>query len=232
MAPDHREIYREHADQYQLLVAREDYQHNLPRALNRMLPLQGAHVVELGAGTGRLTCMLAPRVETGLALDASQPMLEVAAARLKQSGHQNWWTAVADHRRLPVGDQVADVVIAGWSICYLVAWNAQTWQAEVEQSLAEMKRALRPGGILIILETLGTGHETPHRPELLAAYYTLLEEMGFFSTWIRTDYQFKSVQEAAELTGFFFGEDLADRVVREKLVVLPECTGIWRLTRL
>jgi hypothetical protein len=66
----------------------------------------------------------------------------------------------------------------------------------------------------------------------LAVYYTLLEDMGFSSTWIRTDYQFKSVQEAAELTGFFFGEELADRVAREKLVILPECTGIWRLTRL
>jgi ubiquinone/menaquinone biosynthesis C-methylase UbiE len=176
--------------------------------------------------------MLAPWVETGLALDASQPMLVVAAARLKQSGHQNWWTAVADHRRLPVADRVADVVIAGWSICYLVAWNAKTWQAEVEQALAEMKRALRPGGTLVILETLGTGHETPYRPEPLAAYYRLLEEMGFSSTWIRTDYQFESVHEAAELTGFFFGEELADRVIREKLVILPECTGIWRLTGL
>jgi hypothetical protein len=30
---------------------------------------------------------------------------------------------------------------------------------------------------------------------------------------------------------FFFGDTLADRVVRERLVILPECTGVWVATR-
>ena len=36
--PDYFEIYNQHADQYDLLVAREDYQHNLFRALNETAP--------------------------------------------------------------------------------------------------------------------------------------------------------------------------------------------------
>ncbi|GEM_PF-6658666 len=26
---------------------------------------------------------------------------------------------------------------------------------------------------------------------------------------------------------FFFGDDLADRILRDRLIILPECTGIW-----
>ena len=92
-----------------------------------------------------------------------------------------------------------------------------------------MKRVLRPGGTVIIVETLGTGSEEPHPPtEALAAYYALLErEHGFSRIWIRTDYRFASLPEAEDLTRFFFDDDLADRVATEELVVLPECTGIW-----
>ncbi len=87
---------------------------------------------------------------------------------------------------------------------------------------------LRPGGTIIILETLGTGYETPHSPDSLMAYYAFLEEEeGFSSTWIRTDYQFESLTEAEALTRFFFGESMADKVISEDPVILPECTGIW-----
>jgi hypothetical protein len=56
-----------------------------------------------------------------------------------------------------------------------------------------------------------------------------MNEYNFSHTSIRTDYKFKSVEEAEELTRFFFGDELADRVEKQKLVVVPECTGIWWL---
>ena len=82
-----------------------------------------------------------------------------------------------------------------------------------------------PGGS----ETLGTGFETPHPPtEGLAELYRWLEdEHAFAGTRIRTDYRFESPAEAAENTRFFFGDELADRILEENLTVLPECTGIW-----
>jgi len=230
--PDHKEIYNKQARKYDLLVSCEDYQKNILRALNQVRPLRGLDVVEFGAGTGRLTAMMTPIVKSILAFDASQHMLGVATAKLEKAGLQNWTVVVADNRNLSVGDQIADVAIAGWSLCYFTAWQAKTWRDEIGQALAQMKRVLRPGGTAIILETLGTGQEEPHPPtDRLAAYYSFLEgEHGFSSTWIRTDYCFASLSEAEELIRFFFGDELADRVAREGLVILPECTGIWWLT--
>jgi ubiquinone/menaquinone biosynthesis C-methylase UbiE len=223
--PDYKAIYDNQAAQYELLVAREDYQQNIVRALSQHAPLEGSAVVELGAGTGRLTSMLAPLAASIQAFDASAHMLDVAIAKLRQSGLHNWRVEVADHRKLPVADGLADIVIAGWTICYTVVWHPEAWRAELGAALSEMRRVARPGGTIIILETLGTGYETPHPPDSLADYYAALAAEGFASTWIRTDYRFASPAEAEMLTRFFFGTALAERMAAE--VILPECTGIW-----
>lgn len=226
---DFQHIYAHQADQYDRLVAREDYQGQILAALQRIRPLAGLDVVEFGAGTGRLTRLLAPLVRSIQAFDASAAMLQIAAQTLEDVGRGNWTVGVADNRRLPVEDAVADLAIAGWSFGHTVGWFPDTWREEIGQMLAEMRRVLRPGGTAVILETLGTGRETPQPPHAgLAAYYQWLEgEQGFAATWIRTDYQFASLAEADELTRFFFGADLADRIAHGSLTIVPECTGLW-----
>jgi len=228
--PNYSEIYRKQADQYELLVAREDYQQNILRALNQVVPFEGLTVVEFGAGTGRLTCMLAPIVKFIYAFDSSQHMLNVAIAKLQKSRMQNWQIEVGDHRQISTGNGVADAAISGWSVCYMVVGNNETWQAELSKALSEMRRVIHPGGMLILLETLGTGCEQPDPPADLVAYYDYLERRGFQRTWIRTDYQFRDMPEAKKLTRFFFGDTMVKKITRDKRgVILPECTGIWWL---
>jgi len=142
---------------------------------------------------------------------------------------RNWCVAAADHRYLPVGDQVADLIVSGWSICMLFVWYPETWRDALVQAFAEMRRALRPGGTIVILETLGTGYEKPHRYENLAPYYAFLDEICLDSTWIRTDLAFESDAQAELLSGFFFGEGEAQRMVSRYGAYVPECTGLWWL---
>ena len=227
---DFREIYARRAWDYERLVAREDYQRNLIVALERARALAELDVVELGAGTGRLTRLLAPRVRSIAAFDAAPAMLAVACQRLSEDGARNWRLGVADNSALPVANSSADLTVAGWSLGHSVGWFPDRWREVVGAALAEMRRVLRPGGAAIILETLGTGRTLPQPPtDGLRAYYRWLEEEhGFLWTWTRTDYRFISVHEADELTRFFFGADLADRVRQERLTIVPECTGLWR----
>lgn len=228
MSDHYAEVYAYHADRYEQLVAREDYEGNILAALRRIAPLEGRDILDLGAGTGRLACMVAPFARSIRAYDSSAHMLEVATAKLRAAGRANWRTEVADHRRLPVENHSVDLVLAGWSLVYTVVWEAD-WRAELGKALAEMQRVLRPGGRIIILETLGTGYETPTPPEVLLPYFAYLEgEAGFTPSWIRTDYRFASVEEARELTTFFFREDMTDRLISLDPSILPECTGIWQ----
>jgi ubiquinone/menaquinone biosynthesis C-methylase UbiE len=209
-----------------LLVSREDYRGNILQALQEIRPLDGLAVIELGAGTGRLTRLLGPLVRHVLVTDISPHMLDIAR---KRQGDGRYYLAAAENDRLPAADGSADLAIAGWSIGHLCGWHPDSWPERVDRVVNEMKRVLRPNGTSIILETLGTGGETPQPPtDALAEYYTRLERIhGFERKWIRTDYRFDSVAEAERLTRFFFGAQLADRVARDKITLLPECTGIW-----
>lgn len=237
---DFKRIYATQAADYERMVAREDYEGHILPALWAIRPLTPeTAVIELGAGTGRLTRLLAPHVRRITALDISPHMLSVASERLDLAGFSSIEATkeykparcelvAGDNRQLPIAAQTADLAITGWSLGHFVGWYAD-WRNQIGQALAEMKRVLRPDGTIIILETLGTGRETPKPPhDGLAAYYNWLEnEQGFATTWIRTDYRFASVDEAEALTCFFFGDELADRIRRNNLTILPECTGIW-----
>lgn len=221
-------IYATQAARYERMVAREDMRGNLFAALMDIVPLNGLDVVEFGAGTGRMTRLLGVTVRQVYAFDGSAHMLAEAARVLSQTGMTNWTLAQADNRALPVRSGCADLAIQGWSFSSAIGWFPDSWPAEVDRMLGEMQRVLRPGGTAVLIETMGTGSKTPQPPhEGLAALYRQFEGHGFHYRWIRTDYQFASVEEADELTRFFFGDELADRIVREGITILPECTGIW-----
>ena len=73
--PDYKQIYQTQAEQYEYLVAHEDYEGNILRALLAIRPLANTTILELGAGTGRLTRLLAPLARQIIALRAA-PDLE------------------------------------------------------------------------------------------------------------------------------------------------------------
>jgi ubiquinone/menaquinone biosynthesis C-methylase UbiE len=223
---DYADIYANQAAQYERLVAREDYRGAILPALKAIMPLAGSDVVELGAGTGRLTRLLAPHVRSIRAFDASPAMLAVARELLERDGLSNWQLETAEHQHLPAESASADIAIGGWTICYAALWSQDDWHADLAAVIGEIERVLRPNGIVVIIETLGTGYETPHPPDSLHDYYAWLAEQGFQHTWIRTDYRFESPEEAVELTRFFFKE-LADQMAATGATILPECTGIW-----
>lgn len=223
-------IYRQQADRYDLLKAREDYQQNLRPALSTIRSFDRADVVEWGAGTGWLSALIAPQIRSLVACDLNPHMLHVAARRYGRFEHLRWQLVSTDHRRAPLPDRVADVAIAGWTLCYLASkFTGGTWQQQLKQAIAEMQRVLRPGGMIIIVETLGTGNTEPAPPaDWFADYYTFLEnDLGFASTWVRTDYQFASLEEAVELLSFFWDEDFGESARRHNWIITPECTGIW-----
>jgi SAM-dependent methyltransferase len=95
-----------------------------------LVPARAELVVELGAGTGKLTRALAaldaPRV---VAVEPDPRMLAV----LRQQGLAG---VQGSAERIPLGDGEADAVVAG---------SALHW-FELETTLAEIRRVLRPGG--------------------------------------------------------------------------------------
>ena len=185
-------------------------------------------VIDLGAGSGRLSSIIATEAKSLICTDSSKAMLDLLENKLAPLNLHNWTTIVADHRSLPVETASIDLVVSGWSISYLTNTNHPTWQSNIKTILTEISRVLRPNGTIIIFETMGTGTESPNPPDFLTRYYQILEEeYGFQHRWIRTDYDFSSIEEAQELTGFFFGDEMAEKVIKNNWITVPECAGIW-----
>jgi ubiquinone/menaquinone biosynthesis C-methylase UbiE len=228
--PDYRKIYEEDAEAYQRLVAAEDADGELPRAIAHTLGLariepRGSRVVEVGMGTGRVTRILVDAGANVTGYERSSAMLAVARRLLGTS----FRGVQADVRHVELPASVADVALAGWCLGHFCEWYGERWPVEIDAVLHKMWHALDAGGVLIIIETLGTGSPLPRAPNAsLAAYYALLE-----GTWqmqrqeFRTDYRFDSAEAACASLAFFFGPELADRVREQGSGSVPEWTGLW-----
>jgi ubiquinone/menaquinone biosynthesis C-methylase UbiE len=229
--PSVRETYAGHAPEYEALVSREDHAGNILKAIRDIAPIEGRVVIDLGAGTGRLACLVAPYARTVLAFDLSPHMLGLARDKLRAGARAGWLTAAADHRFVPLRSGSADLIVSGWSVSYVAVWHPEQWRAELASWYSESRRLLRPGGRIILLESLGTGNELPQRLPHLTDFYAWLDETGFRSKWIRTDYRFETPEIAASVAGFFFGEEMRHKIEMQRLTILPECTGVWWIER-
>lgn len=96
---------------------------------------------DLGAGTGHFTARVAPFVERVVAVDASEEMLEAARNRL--GGMSNAELRHGELEKLPVADGELDVAVLLLVLHYIV---------EPLEVLKEVRRVLRPGGRLVIVD--------------------------------------------------------------------------------
>ena len=140
-----------------------------------------------------------------------------------------WPLIQGDNRTLPLKNNWASVVTAGWALGHLRGWYDADWRTQIGRILTEMERAAVPGGWLIIIETLTTGalEPAPPTPELTEYYAWLEETWGYTRHAVQTDYQFASVEDAVAKTEFFFRPDLVKLIRQNNWARLPEWTGVW-----
>ena len=222
-------LYTDYAEEYEILVSHEDYQNNLMAAIERLQPLQGMLVAELGAGTGRVSSLLQGHVKRLYAFDLSRPMLRVAQSKQRREGWEHVSLTQADSRLVPTRAAWADFAIEGWAFLHIAVNFPEDWQIQLSRALDEMRRLVRPGGKLILIETLGTGESTPKAAPFHHRVYDFLEgEGGFNPLDIRTDYRFETLEQIRQVVLPLFGQEMLARLIEtEQGWVLPECTGLW-----
>lgn len=102
-------------------------------AIDWLLPPEAAYVIDLGAGTGKLTRQITGRVSHVVAIDPSARMLDVLR---DVAGEVEAIEGTAE--AIPIADGVADAVLC-----------AQAWHwVDPAQASREVGRVLRPGGTL------------------------------------------------------------------------------------
>lgn len=228
--PDYIDIYTNHADKFDYLVSREDHQKNLLRKIFTIKDIRNLDVIELGAGTGRLTFQLTQFVKHVTAFELMDGMLAYARTKKDQTGTNNCTFLKGDAIHIAARDNSADIAIEGWGIGQMLSFSKDVWQATLDHSIEEMKRIVKPGGHIFLIESLGILAEEPMEPRFFSKLYQVFEtKFGFKREWVRTDYKFDSAAMAEYYIGFYFGDEAAKHVKEKNLSIVPECTGIWWL---
>jgi ubiquinone/menaquinone biosynthesis C-methylase UbiE len=224
-----RQVYAGDAEAYDRLIAAEDCEGRLLPALESVAPLLGRSVLDVGAGTGRLARLVAPRCGALAVSERELAMLRVARRHLGAMPGRAAACVVADARALPLAAASFDVITAGWVFGHFTFWTHGAWRENARRAIEEMRRVARADATLVIFETMGTAVAAPAPPAAgLAAYYTWLErDMGFERRVIQTDFRFENVDAAAAACGFFFGEPYADLIRANGWARVPEWTGMW-----
>jgi ubiquinone/menaquinone biosynthesis C-methylase UbiE len=113
---------------------------------------RSSRVLDLAAGTGKLSRMLAPLVGSVVAVEPSASMREVLARQLPDAE-----VLAGEAERLPVPDHSLDAVVVG---------EAFHW-FDGETALREMARVLRPHGGLALLWNVELAADPPWPAELV-----------------------------------------------------------------
>jgi ubiquinone/menaquinone biosynthesis C-methylase UbiE len=116
----------------------------LARRRRELLGDLGGHVVELGAGTGLNLVAYGPEVTRLTLLEPSTPMADRLRARLDEAPRDAEVEVLgAPAEALPLPDDSADVVVSTLVLCTV---------GDLDRTLAEIERVLRPEGRLVLLE--------------------------------------------------------------------------------
>jgi SAM-dependent methyltransferase len=180
-------LYRLEPELYDRLVCAE----RLHPDVMKWLPRQVDRIVEVAAGTGRLTLELVHRARELVAVEPSAPLREILDDKLLRAepgcGAQVVCGFFDD---VPVADHWADLVVACSALTPDPGHGG-------EAGLAEMERVCRPGGRVVIV--------WPHSVDWLTAHgYRYVSFDGEMFV------EFASPEEAVELTEIFYPQGLAE----------------------
>lgn len=166
---------------------------DLQRLSERLAHFPHAHVLDMGCGAGHASFIAARQVAQVTAYDLSGQMLEVVAAAAQEKGLTNISTQQGYAEALPFTDASFDVAISRYS--------AHHWH-DVGQALREVKRVLKPGGTLIVMDVMSPGHpvrdvwlqtvealrDTSHvRNYAAGEWLSMMNEAGLISRSLTTD---------------------------------------------
>jgi SAM-dependent methyltransferase len=196
-------LYRLEPELYERMASAE----RLHPGIAGWLPRSADRIVEVGAGSGRLTLELIERGRAVVAIEPAAGLRQILERKLAKAAHG--YRARVTHGffdDLPVASGVADLVVACSVLTPAPGHGG-------DAGLAEMERVCRPGGCVAIIWPNNIGW-------LAARDYQYVSFPGPMSV------EFASHREAVEMAGIFYPHAVTEVRRRGRRQVPYEVLGI------
>ena len=180
-------LYRREPELYDRLARAEQIH---PGVLE-WLPANVDRIVEVGAGTGRLTLQLLGRAREIVAIEPARPLREILTRKLVLAEHGGQVRVAAGFfDDLPVADDWSDLVVACSAFTPAIGHGG-------DAGLTEMERVCRPGGCVAIVWPNNVGW---------------LEDRGYHHLSFAGEMfvEFASPEDAVELSEIFYPDAAAE----------------------
>jgi SAM-dependent methyltransferase len=147
--------------------------------------MDGAVVLDAGAGTGRVTLPIARRARRVYAMDPAPPLLQILENKLAAAGLRNVDLLRGVFRRVPLPDDSMDAVVT------CSAFGPEESRGG-ERGLDELQRITRPGGRIVVM--------WPGDPDWFIGH-------GFHYTSLpgRLSITFATMEDACSVANRFYG---------------------------
>jgi demethylmenaquinone methyltransferase / 2-methoxy-6-polyprenyl-1,4-benzoquinol methylase len=170
-APYVRRLFHTIADRYDLITRLLSFgrDRRWKAALVALADVRpGMRALDLAAGTGDIAFGLAADGAHVAGLDITHRMLQIASAKRPASAAVTFVTG--DMMALPFRDETFDLVTTGYGIRNVPA---------IDPAIAEIRRVLRPGGLLLSLD-----FDRPANPLVRGVYLAYLTLVGSALGWV------------------------------------------------
>jgi SAM-dependent methyltransferase len=165
-----------------------DPERRILAALERITPLSGKRIADVGTGIGHYPMLLARRTGRTYGIEADEELRAAARQRAGEAHQPNIRIVAGEPEQLPLRDEAVDIVLSGTITPYDSALP----------SVAEAMRVLRPGGRLVVIGYYGRDDfASLLEPEVVE--HALEATQRRSGWWLRHGFKIKVVHSCLQL---------------------------------
>jgi len=225
-------FYSRFSELYDKFSHYEDSDNEIFNFIKDEFDLRNKIVLDLGAGTGRFSLLFSQLAKKVFAVESSSKMLEILKRKIKDKEVKNIYPINKDVENLELPDNSIDIIFSSWVLSGIYDWRSNILDYEldigkkkIESIITNLERLLRRRGLIIVIETAPGQYGGELQPIIMGSSKDF---SGNFTGWLTKRFNFKiiekdtvfgfgSVDEAARIFGFVYGEKVGKYISEKKI---------------
>ncbi len=225
-------FYSRFSEIYDEFSYHEDSNNKVFNFIKSEVDLKNKIFLDLGAGTGRFSLLFSQLVKKVFAVEPSSKMLEILKHKIKDKKVKNIYPIKKNIENLKLPDSSIDIVFSSWVLSGIYGWqtNISDYELNIKKKkiksiIINLERLLSKRGLIIIIETAPRQYGGELQPVIMGSSKDF---SGNFTGWFAKKFNFKiieketifnfdSVDKAARIFGFVYGEKVKKYISKEKI---------------